>query len=404
MADKIIVSQIGARHRYAIPRALEKQGLLYRLYTDSTSSSFLGRIAGFLSKCGFLSSSINRLCNRTPKVSETKLYSSDKLFIKSFLYKLLHKDSLQRQLLVFDGLSDRCIKWGVSEADCVYGMYFENFKFLQYAKSKGLKVVVDIYERPMTYKLLIDEIKGNKEYSVFLPLVPMYEDKHKIRMKYIEDLLALADFYTVPSMNVAKSLKQFANFEEQKVCYMPYASSIVPSSYNWKPRKHRILFVGSDVVNKGVLYCARAATELKKTYPDLDFRIVGLSRNENTQSPVFDDLNFVGFVNKKQLEAEYCSAEALVFPTLFEGFAGAVIEAASCGCPIITTENAGTDLNEFPAIYILEKNSDAIVEAVVNIFENKENRDSLSKRVFEYSRKFTPAEYERRLVDCLSKI
>jgi hypothetical protein len=70
-------------------------------------------------------------------------------------------------LLTFTGISKKSIRWGVGDADCVYAMYFENIDFLRYAKSKGLKIVVDFYERPMTYKMLIEEIKSTPEFDVF---------------------------------------------------------------------------------------------------------------------------------------------------------------------------------------------------------------------------------------------
>lgn len=404
MAKKIIVSQVGARHRYVIPQVLEKSGLLYRLYTDSSTYSVLGHCASLLKKLHVNSKGLSRLLGRRIALPKNKVYSSDALFAKTIINKICRKDAIETQMMVYDGLSKTCIRWGVGDADCVYGMYFENFSFLKYAKSKGLKVVVDIYERPLTYMLLTEEIKSNEEYSVFQSSIAENERKHQIRMQYIEDLLSLADYYTIPSKKVIESLHGFSNFDEKKVLYLPYASSMVPTSYKWKPQKHRVLFVGSDIVNKGVLYCAKAATKLKGIYPDTDFRIVGLSRDEKTSLPVFDDLNFVGFLNKEQLEVEYCSAEVFVFPTLFEGFAGAVIEAASCGCPIITTDNAGTDIEEFPAIFIPEKNVDAIVDSVIKVFEDSELRDTLSKRVFEYSKNFTPEEYEKKLVNYLRLI
>ncbi len=404
MANKIIVSQIGARHRYVIPRVLDKSGLLYRLYTDSSTYSFLGRCASLLKKLHIISKSLSRLLGRRIAVSKDKVYSSDLLFVKSIINKLCFRSNIETQMMVYDGMSQKCIRWGVGEADCVYGMYFENFSFLKYAKSKGLKIVVDIYERPLTYKLLTEEIRSNEEYSVFEASIVENERKHKVRMQYIEDLLSLADYYTIPSYKVIESLRSFSNFEERKVFYLPYASSIVPVCYKWKPQKHRVLFVGSDIVNKGVLYCAMAATKLKGKYSDIDFRIVGLSRDYKTSSPVFDNLNFVGFLNKEQLEAEYCSAEVFVFPTMFEGFAGAVIEAASCGCPIITTDNAGMDSEEFPAIFIPEKNVDAIFGSVVMIFEDSYLRDSLSKRVYDYSKNFAPEKYERKLVNFLNSV
>ena len=404
MANKIIVSQIGARHRYVIPRALEKSGLLYRFYTDSSTFSVLGRIASLMKKLNFNSNGLSRLCGRQIAVSKDKVFSSDALFLKTLINKFRHKGLVKTQMIVYDGLSKACIRWGVGAADCVYGMYFENFSFLKYAKEKGLKVVVDIYERPLTYKLLSEEIKSNEEYKVFQSSIAENEMKHEVRMKYIEDLLALADYYTIPSKKVIESLRGFSNFDEKKVLYLPYASSIVTKEYAWNPQKHRLLLVGSDIVNKGLLYCAKAATALKNIYPDIDFRVAGLSRDEKTSSSIFDDLHFIGFLSKEQLQAEYCSAEVFVFPTLFEGFAGAVIEAASCGCPIITTDNAGTDTEEFPAIYIPEKDVNAIVDSVIKLFEDVELRDSLSKRVYEYSKNFTPEEYERKLVGYLSQV
>ena len=50
MANKIIVCQTGARHRYLIPQVLEQSGMLYRLYTDTTAYSSLGKFASFLNK------------------------------------------------------------------------------------------------------------------------------------------------------------------------------------------------------------------------------------------------------------------------------------------------------------------------------------------------------------------
>ena len=67
-----------------------------------------------------------------------------------------------------------------------------------------------------------------------------------------------------------------------------------------------------------------------RKYTDLDFRIIGSIDNKYKDIAVFKDLNFIGTLTSSELKEEYRTAEAYVFPTLSEGFAGTVIEAASC--------------------------------------------------------------------------
>lgn len=404
MAKRIIVTQVGSRHRYLIPQILEDNDKLYRFYTDSTRYSFIGRISNILKNVGFKTPSLIRLCKRNPNISMNRLYSSDSLFYKKLWYKFLKRSSYDQMLLTFTGIAQDSIRYGVGNADCVYAMYFENIDFVRYAKSKGLKVVIDFYERPMTYKMLIEEIKSTPEFDVFNESIAVYEMKHSIRMKYIEDILQLADKYTIPSKHVLKSLEEFENFDSTKAFLLPYPSSITPSEYNWRPIRHRVLFVGSDPINKGLLYCAKAATKLKSIYPDIDFRVAGSGFDKIKKIETFKDLNFIGFLNKEQLINEFQSSEVFVFPTLFEGFAGVILEASSCGCPIITTENSGADPDYFPGIIIPEKDSQAIYNNIVRIFEDKNFQQELSDALFKYAKKLHPDIYKKQLLSLLDEI
>lgn len=404
MTNKIIVCQTGSRHRYLIPQVLERNNMLYRLYTDSTAKSMIGKCARILSKIGIDIPIIQRLRRRIPHIPDNILYTTDSLFWKKRIAILKRGDSLKKRYIHYTGFVDKCIKWGVGDADCIYNMYIENYDFLVYAKSKGLKIVVDIYETPMTYKYLIEEIRNNPEYNIFHKQIASYEYNHKVRMHYMEDILKLADYYTVPSQFVIKSMNEFKNFDKNKALFLPYGSSIVPDRYDYHPVRHRLIWVGNDPVRKGLLYCAKAADILKQEYPDLDFRIIGVVNDELKNNKAFKNLNFIGVLNKEQLMEEYRSAEAYVFPTLFEGFAGTVIEAASCGCPIITTECAGTNIGEFPAIYIPTKNYDSIVKSVRFLFATPEIRDKQSKEVYKYSMNLHPKSYENNLIKLLRNI
>ena len=164
------------------------------------------------------------------------------------------------------------------------------------------------------------------------------------------------------------------------------------------------MFVGNDPVNKGLLYCAHAAKQLMELYPDLDFRVAGSGFDAIKDSETFKSLHFIGFLSKEQLVEEFQSAEVFVFPTLFEGFAGVILEASSCGCPIITTENSGVDPCNFPGIVIPEKDSKAIVDNVIDIFENSDMQRTLSIELYEYAKTFHPDNYAKRLMSFFEQV
>ena len=160
-----------------------------------------------------------------------------------------------------------------------------------------------------------------------------------------------------------------------------------------------MIWVGNDPVRKGLIYCAKAATILKRKYPDLNFEVIGVADKCLKNDVTFKNLNFIGLLNKQQLIHEYETAEAYVSPTLSEGLAGTVIEAGCCGCPIITTHNAGVEEGKFPAIYIPTRDEFAIVDAVEQIFNSKELQCQLSKSVFKYANKeYSPIRYEKNLI------
>ena len=78
MAKNIIVSQIGARHRYAIPNILHKNRMLKSLFTDSYRYTILGKTSHIFLKLGSSRTAFKRLCQRLPKIPKSCIQASDK--------------------------------------------------------------------------------------------------------------------------------------------------------------------------------------------------------------------------------------------------------------------------------------------------------------------------------------
>lgn len=375
--------------------------MLECLYTDSCKDSLLGKFAFFLSKIGLNTTSLNRLKKRMPNLPKNKIKTND-LLQCILLWQRLIKASKKKSIhTIFEGNAPIFKKWGVSKANWLYAMYIETFDYTIYAKKKGLKILADIYENPYIFKELADEVQQQPELKCISYLKEDFMAQYDLRMQYIDHLLDIADQYLIPSNYVMQSLRQnSAYFDEKKANIIPYVSSVTNEKYNNTPIKGRIIWIGNDPVRKGLVYLLRAFNILREKYPYIDCRVIGPMPKEIINSSHFTKFTFLGYLNKEQLKEEFRLADMYVFPTLSEGFAGSLLEAASFGVPIITTKASGFG-DDFSGIFITEKHVEDIVKSVTLLLENREIRNKISKDIFCYAQKYDKECFEKKLITLL---
>ncbi len=74
-----------------------------------------------------------------------------------------------------------------------------------------------------------------------------------------------------------------------------------------------------------------------------------------------------------QLRALYSRAQALVFPSLFEGFGLPIIEAQSCGCPVFASDRAPmTEVGADAAVYFDPAQPEQAARVIANDLKNRE--------------------------------
>jgi glycosyltransferase involved in cell wall biosynthesis len=83
-------------------------------------------------------------------------------------------------------------------------------------------------------------------------------------------------------------------------------------------------------------------------------------------------------------------ATALIYPTLYEGFGLPVLEAMSCGTPVITSDNSSLpEVGGDIALYIDPCDKSSIIRAMER-FENEPNlSDDLRDRCIRQASRFT---------------
>ncbi|MBV8888022.1 MAG: class I SAM-dependent methyltransferase [Chroococcidiopsidaceae cyanobacterium CP_BM_RX_35] len=94
-------------------------------------------------------------------------------------------------------------------------------------------------------------------------------------------------------------------------------------------------------------------------------------------------------LSDQELRAAYSGAAALVYPSKYEGFGLPILEAITCGCPVITCHNASIpEVAGEAALYVDDNNVQELVNALCEV-QKPEVRQSLITAGLEQSKKFS---------------
>lgn len=106
----------------------------------------------------------------------------------------------------------------------------------------------------------------------------------------------------------------------------------------------------------------------------------------------------IGWLLDNELCAAYTGAEALVYPSAYEGFGLPVLEAMRCGCPSIIGNVASLpEVAGDTAIYIDPNDADSIQEGMLNVVHVPELRDKVLARAQTFSWEKVVDVYEKVL-------
>ncbi|MGQ9759626.1 MAG: glycosyltransferase family 4 protein [Candidatus Methanomethylicaceae archaeon] len=152
-----------------------------------------------------------------------------------------------------------------------------------------------------------------------------------------------------------------------------------------------VLFVGRLVYEKGPHLLLEAASKLRRS--DLKFIFIG----DGSMKPYLIDLSkklgvaekvyFLGHVTDEVLHAFYRLTSIAVFPSLYEPFGIAALEAMGAGGPVIVSAVGGLDeivQDGYNGLKFHSGSSDSLAEAIARLIDDQ----TLSRRLAENARGF----------------
>ena len=145
-----------------------------------------------------------------------------------------------------------------------------------------------------------------------------------------------------------------------------------------------ILYVGSDKPHKNLGNLLKAFAEIRP-WMKIPLVLAGPkgrgSRNLMALASrlgIKDYVYWLGRIPEEELPALYSAATAFVFPSLYEGFGLPVLEAMSCSAPVACSDIPTLrEIAGEAALYFNPHSIEAIAEAIAELIENDELRESL---------------------------
>ena len=151
-----------------------------------------------------------------------------------------------------------------------------------------------------------------------------------------------------------------------------------------------VLYPANRWPHKNHARLEEALSELRASRPELRLVLTG-SGHESAR--VAEGVEILGRVSQDELVRLYHSAEAVVFPSLYEGFGQPPLEAMACGCPVACSNAAALpEVCGDAARYFDPSDPSAIATALDDVLEHRtEYRDRGLRR----ARAFTWTEAAR---------
>lgn len=409
---RIILSHSGKQHSYQVAKALCGLGLLEKFHTSSYVKSrllqqliiksdnkywsrrFVKGVAGPLVDANWrfeLPEVLLRLKEGKSDRARNAVYARDQRF-DNYVSRQLKKHSSQG---LFWGFQGSCLN------------------SLKTARTIGMEAWCELATAHVTaaQRILGEEAKLQPKWAGTIDnlVFPAEYQKRLEEEPHVADKVIAASQFT-------KATLLEVGIKEENIVLLPLGCDIEHVPYRSRLGANRnntplkILYAGTVTQRKGVSYLLDAVVSLKKEIEkgEVEFHFIGgIQSNPEILKPFAKWIHYHPPVSQQELFKLYSRYDALLLPTIFEGFGLVIVEAMAAGLPVITTPHSiGPELirSGENGFIIPIRDSKAIEDAVLkmrHLSDSEYYNMSISAR--ESAEEYSWKSYQSRLKLLLNK-
>ncbi len=336
---RVAVLQEGDRFDYAIPIALQRAGILERVFTDwyTRTGSIESAATQLMHLCK--SDRAKWMTHRfSDELDPAKVRSKPTLLLSKWWQGRSTKTEIESQASRSEAIGKWVLEQGLGEANALLGdVRFVSPSLCSTAKSYGLKVITEQSTAPCG----LEHAEAAKQLAKF----PAWSHEKSAASGH---LLAEIEEGTWESSDVVTCMSDYTRagllaggVPAEKIVVVPFpVSRVAPIDRRTRRGPVTVGFVGPISLRNGAPYFFDVARRLDPA--KVRFVMVGPVEIDGEMLTQHRDEVELPDPTQQKAAGWMEQFDIFLFPTTFDGSAAAVATAMMAGLPVVTTRNAGS--------------------------------------------------------------
>ncbi|MDP1622788.1 MAG: glycosyltransferase [Bacteroidales bacterium] len=160
-----------------------------------------------------------------------------------------------------------------------------------------------------------------------------------------------------------------------------------------------VLYTGRISKEKGVMELPGIMQMVWSVFPEIQLVIAGTGPAEEELKNLLPEAFYLGWVGQEYLPALFRAADILLLPSRFDTFSCVVLEALSCGLPVVAYNTKGPkDILEDSVSGFLVENDEEMAEKVVRFFLDPCTQTKMKQAAFKRAEAYEAEKIMDRLL------